>query len=222
MKIVCRDLFPPFELFSNKINILAMENNKAFYRFILMLYDMINGAAGDIVLSHNNVPLKLSAKAELITSFVPFEMNSRKLITKLHNHLADISVNEVFYEKTQRLIAGIVEYLYDICSYDNFETEFNEDISITSLFKCADVKLYDKHDSLIAKIIDYMLNITELEGEKLFITVNFLAYIDKKERELFYNTVIDHQLCVLLIEPAAHDKHEKINQLIIDEDFCVI
>lgn len=94
--IVKPDFLPPFEILDEKVNVLAIEKPSAFYEFSEELYGQIEGDDGEIVLSDEFSIIKLSAKAELIKEFVPFETNNKRLINKLYSYFEKKALNGEF------------------------------------------------------------------------------------------------------------------------------
>lgn len=80
----------------------------------------------------------------------------------------------------------------------------------------------NEYETLSEKIIDYMLNVRQFEGEKLFILVNYRNYVVKSEAEAFIKTIIGHKIKLLLIEGSEREKLRNENRIIIDTDLCEI
>lgn len=222
MKIVMPDLFPPFELYDNKVNVLVIENREEFFGFCESIYRMAEGGDGEIVLSKNDTPLKLSANIDILPAAVPFEMNGRKLLTKLYDRLKITAVNEAFYEKTMRLNAYVQQYIYELADDLDCETDIGDFIDLGALFKGMDLKFCDDHAGLSEKLVSYMLNVREIIGERVFAAINYLPYIGSSQRELLFETIASHRLTVLFIDSSDIEPSPIVNKLIIDEDYCII
>ncbi len=220
-QIVRQNLFPPFVLMCDKVNILAIEKPAALYSFMSELHTQLSGGDGMIVLSSEDKILKLSSKAELITQFIPFEMNSKRLLNKLYAYLEKKALNCEALDDIFKLNTAVNEFLCRLTASELIDTEYDS-INLSSFFKAVDLRIYDNSDSLEEKLTDYMSNVHELEGDKLFIFLNLLPFINKENRNLFFKTVTDHQYTILLIEANAVEHSNFINQMIIDEDLCII
>lgn len=67
----------------SKVNILVIENQKLFTSILTELYGQINNCKGEFVFSIDNSPKEISKNIEIITQFIPFEINKKTLIGKL-------------------------------------------------------------------------------------------------------------------------------------------
>ena len=171
------------------------------------------------MLSEDNSPLNLSKVTEMITCFIPFELNSKRLLTRLYSKLESICESEL-YEKTIRLRAEITEYLSSAAEMLNCDTEFDNEADLKALFKCFDMK-FSSNERLSDQVVDYLLNIYELDGKRLFVTVGLLEFMGRDEADLFFRTVIGHKLTLLMLEGRTPQYNPLINRMTIDEDYCV-
>lgn len=219
--IVCYDLFPPFEIIGEKVNILAIEKPSELYSFVNELHHQINGENGKIVVSQDNKPIKLSAKVELLTHLIPFEINSKKMLTKLYSYFSRKLQEAENFEEGIKLQEAVSSFMSKLTQCEMIETEFDS-VDVVALFKAVDFRLNNESNSLEDQLIEYMTCVRELDGEKIFVFVNLLSYIDADKRHLLYKTITDHDFCVILLEHSAVEPSNSINQMIIDEDLCVI
>lgn len=220
MKLVYSDYFPPFVLECDRVNVLSIEDGSAYYKLVSEFSSQCEGHDGGFVLSDNNSVLNMAKVTELMSSFIPFEVNTKRLITKLYSKLEMVCSNEL-YEATIRLRAAVSDYFSEACSLLNSDTEFNDQTDIKNLFKCFELKFSESGERISDKVIDYMLNASELDGRKLFVTVGLLEYMGRSETELFFRTVTDHKLTLFMFENRTPDPMELLNRMTIDEDFCV-
>lgn len=219
--IVKPDFLPPFEILDDKANVLAIEKPSVFFEFAEEIYGQIEGDDGGIVLSDDLNIIKLSAKAELIKEFVPFETNNKRLLNKLFSYFEKKALNGEYYEDLERLNSQVMSFMGKLTESEVIETEFGA-MNLNALFKAINFRLNEEKYSLEESVVNYMLNVRELEGEKIFVFLNLMSYVDEEQRGLLYRTVVDHGFSTLFIEPRAVKSHELVNQIIIDEDFCVI
>ncbi len=219
MKLVCPDMFPPFQLECDRVNVISVENGRLYYRMANEFAAQCAGREGGFVLSEDNSPLNLSKVAEMITCFIPFELNSKRLLTRLYSKLESICESEL-YEKTIRLRAEITEYLSSATEMLNCDTEFDNEADLKALFKCFDMK-FSSSERLSDQVMDYLLNVYELDGKRLFVTVGLLEFMGRDEADLFFRTVIGHKLTLLMLEGRTPQYNPFINRMTIDEDYCV-
>lgn len=219
--IVKPDFLPPFEISDEKTNVIAIENPSAFYSFAEELNGQIDGDDGMIVLSSNGEILKISSKMEVIKDYIPFEINNKRLVNKLYAYFERKAMNGEYYDEIEKLNCGILQLMKKLTETEMVETEFGS-ISINVLFKAVDFKLSEEQNSLEESVLNYMLNVRELEGDRIFVIINMLSYVNEERREALFRTVVDHRITALFLEPRSVKPGGIVNQIIIDEDLCVI
>ena len=137
--------YPAFNLYceleeSTVLN-LVIENQQIFSDVISDIYDQCSGESGRLILSENNEPLELRKRAELITQIIPFEINQRDLVNKLYAEIKNVSVNERFYQHTQKLMADIALYIYMITESADNEIGIDVPQDISGILKYKDMLL---------------------------------------------------------------------------------
>ena len=221
MKIVFSCLSEPITFSENIINTLIIENSICLRNTVTDIHNQISGLDGESVLSIDSTPIPFSKNAELITSFVPFELYNKSVITKIQGILEKNATNEEHYLKTQALLAEIEKYLFDI-SYDYPIDVSAEKLSVNSLLKAIGISIKEDHSSLIEKVFDHLELIREFDKVKLFITVNMRDYFSDDEMRIFFDSTLKHKFSLLMLE--SHERvllpHEK--RKIVDQDLCEI
>lgn len=221
MKLAHPELKLTIEDSEKYINVLIIENEDFFRQTVQDIYDQINGLDGKYVISKNNEPIQWSKNAELITQYVPFEINRKTLITKLYNKMKKEALDN-FYIETCEVSGTIMKYLALISSKINADMIFDDSIDIAGIFKLANIRFDDSGDSIAEKLVSYMLNVRELEGDKWFIAVGLKSYIGKAELTEMYKTVFLNKLKLLLIESSEKEAVEGEKKYVIDKDLCEI
>ena len=62
--------------------------------------------------------------------------------------------------------------------------------------------------------------VRELLGERVFVLVNLREYFTREEAELFFQSALSHQFCILLLESRCHPRFAEEERLVIDGDLC--
>lgn len=174
------------------------------------------------VLNVTEKQFELRKRAELITQIIPFEINQRDLVNKLYAEIKNVSVNERFYQHTQKLMADIALYIYMITESADNEIEIDVPQDISGILKAFGVRFYDKKMELSEKIIEYMTSVNKFKGERVFFFVNLRSYLTDRQTELLYKDMLLRKFKVICIENNEHMHLEYSKTLIIDKDMCVI
>ena len=213
----------PIVFEETKINILVVENKKIFTELIMELTNQINGLDGDFVLSSNLKQLKMEETTDIVIDLFKFDLNQKKIISKLYNQLKTTAVEEEYYIGLTYLLGEINSYIEKITLTTKHPLTYSQDIDIASIFKLADVKLEISHEPFLEKLISYLNIMQEFCNISLFIFVNLKCYLSKEEVHLLYQHIFYNKLNVLLLENTMQDeKYEQEKYRIIDIDLCEI
>ncbi|MGN1348680.1 MAG: type II-A CRISPR-associated protein Csn2 [Acutalibacteraceae bacterium] len=221
MKFVFPEIDCVFDTDCGIVNTLVIENQKLMYSLIDDIQKQLTGSDGRSVLSEGDKILSIDKKLELLDRFIPFDLNSKALISKITADLEKKAISDEWYSRTCEFI-GIMQSLLSNLAFDySCNIEFSK-IGIGSVIKAYGIEICDDYDSLGEKIIDYFELVHEFIGKKLFVTVNLRSYISDKEAELFMQTALSHQFNVLMIENCEHKRLSFEKRLIVDADLCLI
>lgn len=206
---------------SDKVTSLIIENQNLFLKILQELYSVTCGNEGDIILSENHTIMKASGMIELITTFVPFDINEKRLISKINTILEREALNEIHYMETMNLLSMIEMYMGELSNNLPCIIDYKS-INITALIKMCGIEITDDSSSLIEKVFNYMMLVRELLGERLFIFVNMATFFSTEELQSFIETAVAHKFYVLLLDGNIHDRLEGTVRIIIDQDLCFI
>lgn len=84
---------------------IVIENQKVLCDILNDLADQSQGAEGKIVLSNEDKVLPMAKHAEMISQFIPFDMNQKGLITKIVNRMQQRATGEDYFLKMSTLVA---------------------------------------------------------------------------------------------------------------------
>ena len=221
MKFVFPEIDFIFDTDCGKINTLIIENPILFRALLQDITDQLSGLDGKGVLSENNKILNMTKNLELLDRFVPFELNSKAINSKIVADLETKAVSDEFYAETVEVIGRIEALLSNLAFEYMCDVDFTK-VSIGSFIKASGVEVRSEQSSLAEKIIDYFELVTEFIGKKMFVTVNLRCYISDKDTDLFMETALSHGYHLLMIESFEHERLSHEKRLIIDNDLCLI
>lgn len=210
-----------FDLDNGQVHTLVIENPRFFFKLLTDVQVQIDGCDGKAVLSENNSPIPFNRYAELLDTFVPFDINKKTLLTKICIALEKRAVSPELYEKSMKIMTEVENYLHEVAFDLPCDVQFDK-LSISSLIKAASPELRDEYTSLAEKVLDYMELVNEFNRKKVFFIVNMRSYIDDEETERFAQTVSSHGYQILMIENVDRKTLRNEKKIIIDNDLCEI
>ncbi len=221
MKFAYPEIQRVFETEEDSIHCIVIENQELLYRICTDVFQQINGFEGDVIVSIKDKPVDLNKNVELLTQFVPFDINRRTLLSKLTASAEKIAVSPEMHEKTMMEMAHFENYLLNIINELPGNVEFAK-FTVSSLLKATGLQFEEEYTSLGEKLIDYMELTRTYDRDKLFVLVNLRSYIADRECELFLETVKRKMLHVIMIDNIEHTLLARENRYIIDQDLCEI
>lgn len=221
MKFVHPEISRVFNTEDALVNTLVIENQRFMYRLLNDLHSQINGLDGQCVVSEDNVPVACSKYAEILDTFVPFEINKKSLLTKIAAALEHKAASSDFLVQTGKLLTDFSNYMDELAFDFPCDIVFPK-IGIGSLIKGAGPELRDDYDSIGEKVIDYMELVRTFDRNKLFFTLNMRSFVTDEETERFMKTAVSHGYHVIMIEGSDRPRLQTENRLIIDMDLCEI
>ncbi len=221
MKFVYPSIEAVFDTEMERVNCLVVENQRLLYEILEDLHRQMLGLDGRAVISKDDMPLSAGKSVELLTQFVPFDLNKKSLLQKITAELEKTAVTEAYYAETARLISELETHLYNLAFAYRCDISFPK-ISIGSVLKASGVEIRGEDSELGEKLVAYMELVTEFEGEKLFILLNLRSFLPDAEIALFYETVLSHGYHVLMLESSVHPLLELEQRKIVDMDLCEI
>lgn len=203
------------------VNELVIENQKLFCEVLNDIYTQLQGLEGNCVLSKDNKVLELGKYLEVLTQFVPFDMNRKTLLTKITAAVEKKATEDECFLLTAEVMGRIEKYLLDLCYETNEHIEFSK-LTIGTIIKAVGITLADDYDDLGEKISDYMELVNEFEREKLYVMVNLRSYLSDKKTEQFLQTVMLHGYQVLLLENCERSLLSNEKRCLVDANLCEI
>lgn len=219
MKFCFPDIGGVFDTDFTGINTIVIENQKLFCKLLSDISLQIDGCDGAATLSDGDKILNFSKNTELLTSFVPFELNKRTLLGKIGAALEKESVNPENYLKTNQIMADVEQYLDMLAAGFACNLSFTK-VTPAAVIKAAGLEIVDDYTDIAEKVLDYIELVREFDCDKLFITVNLRSYMDDREAELFLQTAVQHEYRLLMIENTEYKRLPLEKRRVIDADLC--
>lgn len=221
MKIILPQIDYVFDCCGDRCSSIIIENQNAFYNIVADICNQIAGEEGQSVLSEDNKTLSIAKYGELISQFVPFDINQKNLLTKITTQMQHIAVDESHYMRTNELMGMLERYFMELSVEMVGNLDFQK-VTADAMIKASGVHIDDIYDNLGEKLLDYFELVQEYDERKLFVLVNVRSYISDAEMKLFLESVLAREVQILMLEGSEHSLLEKEKRHIVDADMCVI
>lgn len=200
---------------------VIIENQNKLLEILTDIVGQLEGNEGKTVLSEDNTVIRIDKRLELLSQFIPFDLNRKSLISKIATQMQDLAVQGDFYMQTQQVLADWEKLCMEVSLEMVGDINFQK-ISADNLFKSAGIEIENDYERLSEKLLDYFELVEAYDAKKLFVLVNLRSYVSDTEMEIFLEEIIKRKYNVVFLEGAEHSvlKHEK--RYIVDEDLCNI
>ncbi len=203
------------------INCIVIENKRFYSEVVDDIYQQTQGNKGKSVVSSDGTILDFSKNVDLSTSFFPFDINRKELLSKILASLEHRTQEPEIYEMTMRLLSDIERFFDDISDGISCDLTYSK-LTISSLLKAAGIEIVDDGESLPERILNYMELVREFVGNKLFIMINLRSFVDDRLVESFFESVKMHKFDLLMFENTSYPVLRNELRFTVDEDLCCI
>lgn len=218
MKLIYNPLGFSMELETQQINVLVIENNEAFERFIIHLGQQIKGK--EEFFYSDEEKMTLFKRMNMVVS--PFDLcvSERDLQKKLYLHLTEEVELSSMTEEFVIIHAQLIEAMEKLSVFSDFEIDYNDDFSVVDIFKKLNVGLKTWEGKFCAKFIAYADVMQKLFAKDYFVLCNCDAYLcseDYVELEKWANY---NEITLLFLRNSQLVWRNEQNEYIIDKDLC--
>ena len=189
MKVVFPETKQVFSCDEGEVWTIIVENQRYLYNILTDIERQILGNEGKVILSENEKVVRIDKKMELLTQFVPFDMNRKPLLNKIMAAMQEAALEDEFYVKTNELLSAWESLCINLTWNLPGDIEFKK-INLDSLIKAAGVEIENEYERLGEKLIDYFELIETYDCKKVFVLLNLRSYIADNEMEAFIQEII--------------------------------
>lgn len=166
-------------------------------------------------------PVGASKYMDLLMPPFGVDVNSRKVLSKLHEELASQVYQEDWYMKTNELKANVEQYLCDVSVDCPLPITYDE-VQVEMLFKAVNLRL-EVVDNVVESLCDYMDIMQNFFGVAFFVAFHLKDYLSVEELAVLYQHCQYKKYSMLLFESHVSDLvGEEKRVAILDKDMCEI
>lgn len=222
MKLINVD-YPGLEIkfVENMVNVLVCESRRLYSELIYDMVDQCAGHSGGFVLSEDARPLNPKNSVELIIDPFHLDFANRRIVSKLHQEIADIIHQEMF-EKLSELNAKAIGLIDEAVMSVPYPIAYDVNADIAAVLKQYNVRIDDCSENMAERLCIYMEIMNKLCGIKLFAIANLGTFVDDEELALIYKTAAYEKIHILLLENRERKWLNQEEVVIIDKDRCLI
>lgn len=201
--------------------VLSVEHPTALGELIQDWQKQVSGEGGGLYVWDGERDFALSKRAELILNPFVLEMNSKKVLNQIHRELTESALTE-FYEETAALRGRLARYWERLLAACPYDLVYEVDVDMGKLLKTCGIRVDDGEGDFFIKIDDYVKALHRICGVDLFVFLNLKQFVPAEKLAVLYQSAAYEQVSLILLEGVYRGKLETENNLILDQDCCMI
>lgn len=207
--------------FADGAEYLVIENPHEFYKTVNGITQAVNGEITEYMLAdENGNEYSFSKYADIITDYVTFSVNDKKIISALYKKLNSEIDEDIRAVKFTSAGCNIVDLLDAIILDSEFDLIYDEDIELSDVFKICNLRVNQENTSLLEKTISYIDVKAALQRLKMIVFVNASGYYTGSDLENMLKHCRYKKINVLFIESTISNNIPLKTARIIDNDLC--
>ena len=220
MKLIYNPLGLSINLSENSCNVLVIEDNYTYEQFILRLNQQIKGKE-DFFCSDEE-KMTLFKRMSMVASPFDLQITERDLQKKLYMHLMEEIETTPMLENFADIHSKFVEAMEELSICYDFEIEYNDEFSITSMLKNVNVSLKPFEGTFCSKFIAYGDVMHKVLAKDYFVLCNCDAYMCSEDYSNLEKWAKYNEITLLFLRNVEILWPKECNEYIIDRDLCEI
>lgn len=220
-----RLVIPPYdiniELKENTVNVLSVENPKAYSIILRDFWNQTQGMEGEILLSEGEKIYAMSKIMECVFNPFDIDCNDKKILNRLYQELKDYTVTNLVEENAE-LNSCILQYMDKIVDGVPYALDYIVDFDIVALLKIYGVSIQTSGETLLENIVEYLRVMKQICGISCFVFVGLKSYLNESELKQLYEFSFYEKINIIIIEPIHTPTLMGEKCWILDNDLCLI
>ena len=222
MKLVHPEMQYQIDLSEGSITAIFFDSPNILRKWILELIGQWHGEAGLFVLSEDGDELRLANSLTIITDPLSFDINDKRLSSKVQSLLKAFVVSSEIFEQTQSILSSLEKYGAQIQESFAYPVAY-EETDPSALIKALSFRLDFDYQDEIERLLEYMNMMHDICGISAFVILGAFSLFSLEEIKALCNDCKLHGHSVLFIEGASslvESEMDFLNKVVIDADGC--
>ena len=222
MKIVHPKMFVTIDFSVNNCYSLTIENTSEFYDKTRELHNQINnGYSGNFVMSELN-EMDIKKHCLFVYDYYSDILNCKKTTSIVNSTVNEILKHDDFIEDFSVLNSTMLKLNSKIAEQLDYNITFSEDFTFDNFIKFSNYKINFAENDLLNNLLTLIQIACQSSIINTIICVNLMQVVTEQELDAFVKQIKYMQLNLLLIDSCQKYKLKNVENIIIDNDLCVI
>lgn len=221
MRIIHRKYGIEIPLQENQIQVLQIENPRAFVDIAGDLWRQVHGETGEIILSENEKEEKLSKNLECIFNPFALECNDKKILSRIYQEIQEEAKDSLIQE-TVDFNERLLLYLDRLVQQSPYGLEYDFDMDTVGLLKLCNVRLNVMNTTFEERVVEYFRVMKQVCKIRVFVGIHLKAYMSVQQLQQLYEFCFYEKIHLVLLESSESEDCFGEKRWILDKDLCII
>ena len=176
---------------------------------------------GEFILFDDTKSLNFGKYVDFIFNPFSVELNNKKILTKILQHLGEIAVGEDFFQKTQNIKSEVNKYIYELLNAVDIPLTFDCDFQMSKLFSSLGISI-DQEIDLLARLLQYVDLCNSILGIRVFIFYGLGNLFTGDELNQFVKEASYKKIYIVMLENSVKDWFGNEKIIVLDKDLCIV
>lgn len=220
MKLLYEDLEDIIHWKIDEVPVITITNLLYRNTFIQRALNQSNLLSDSPFYLSEDSPKDKELKFETIMNVFDLNVNSVNFVNKVKRLYEELLFEDIIW--LSEIQGEIHEKLYGKSLRLPVSVELEDELNIKRLLQLFDLKIVEDYDTLLEKVVNYLLVNAQLGICNYFIIINLKQYLTPEDLSILYTTIEYEEITLILIENQVPQVLEKEKHFLIDEDLCLI
>ena len=218
MNLAHYDFENVFEIAPGRINVLVVENEEYFFRYVSELLQQMEGGDGNFCLSEGEEILSLSKAGTLFHDYLSLQVNEKKFSAKLYRMLQEVA-EQCCLAEYQQLCTLFSAFFAKLNAESDCPLDYEEDCGIEVLLKAFGVCI-EAGDSLLERLLLSIRVYRMFARTRCFFFVHLKSVLSPEQLARFYHEAELMEIPLFLLENVQKPRLRDEIITVIDRDLC--
>lgn len=220
MKLIYEELEGVLSWKSHEVPLITIQNIPYRNKFIQNAFEQSNVLSDSPFYISDDSPNDKEMKFETLINIFDIDVNSNVFVNKVKRVFEELILDDAFL--LSEITDEIYRYIYAKSIALPVSVDLENELNIKRLLQLFDLKIAEESQTLLEKLINYLIVNTQLGICNIFIITNLKQYLTSDELMKLYKMINYEEIILILVENQPSEVLNGEKHFLIDEDLCLV